>query len=63
MFWVFGLEAYGISAPSPGIRPTLSALEGGFLTTRGAPGFVLKQKRTKEQRMIIVIKIGKDELI
>ena len=37
MFWFFGLEAYGILAPQPGIEPTASALEGKVLTT-GSPG-------------------------
>ena len=37
MFWLFGCEAYGISAPWPGIEPTPPALEGEALTT-GPPG-------------------------
>ena len=28
MFWVFGHKACGISAPQPGIEPSLTALEG-----------------------------------
>ena len=37
MFWVFGHEACGISAPRPGIEPIPPALEGEVLTT-GPPG-------------------------
>ena len=33
MFWIFGLEAYGISVYWPGIKPTPPALEGEVLTT------------------------------
>ena len=33
MFWIFGHEACGISAPQPGIKPVLPALEGEVLTT------------------------------
>ena len=37
MFWFFGCEARGISAPRPGIEPVPPALEGEVLTT-GPPG-------------------------
>ena len=37
MFWFFGYEACGILAPSPGIKPLLTALEGQVLIT-GSPG-------------------------
>ena len=37
MFWIFGREAYGISAPQPGIEPAPPALEGEVLTI-GPPG-------------------------
>ena len=37
MFWFFGLEACGIEAPRPGIKPVLPALDGKILTT-GPPG-------------------------
>ena len=37
MFWFFGLEACGILAPWPGIKPAAPALEGKVLTT-GLPG-------------------------
>ena len=37
MFWFFGQEACGISAPWPETEPTPSLLEGGVLTT-GLPG-------------------------
>ena len=30
IFWYFGLEAYGISAPQPGIEATHAALEGSL---------------------------------
>ena len=33
MLWFFGLEAWGILALSPGIEPTLPALEGKVPTT------------------------------
>ena len=33
MFWFFGLEAHGILASQPGIKPTTPALEGEVLTT------------------------------
>ena len=40
----FGCEACGILAPWPGVEPSLSALEGGVLTTRptGKVPFVFK---------------------
>ena len=37
MFWFFGHETCGISAPWPQMKPTPLALEGGILTT-GPPG-------------------------
>ena len=37
MFWFFGLEAWGILAPWPGIKPAPPALEGEVLTTREVP--------------------------
>ena len=37
MFWFFGREACGVSAPRPGIEPTPPVLEGEVLTT-GPPG-------------------------
>ena len=37
MFWFFGCEACGISAPQPGMEPTPPALEVKVLTT-GPPG-------------------------
>ena len=37
MFWLFGHEACGISAPQEGIEPSLPALEGEISTT-GPPG-------------------------
>ena len=37
MFWFFGLEACGILALWPGIKPTPHVLEGEVLTT-GPPG-------------------------
>jgi len=37
VFWFFGREACGISAPRPGIKPTDPALEGKVLAT-GHPG-------------------------
>ena len=37
MFWFFGHETCGISAPWPEMEPTPPALEGGVLTT-GQPG-------------------------
>ena len=37
MFWLFGLEAWGIPVPQPGIKPVPSALEAEVLTT-GPPG-------------------------
>ena len=43
MFWFFGLQAYGISAPGPRIKPTSPALEGDVLTT-GPPGKSLDVK-------------------
>ena len=33
MFWFFGLEACGILAPQPGIKPTPPVLEEEVLTT------------------------------
>ena len=33
MFWVFGPEACGISAPQLGVKPTPVVLEGEVLTT------------------------------
>ena len=33
MFWFFGLEACGILAPQPGIKPVLPALEDEVLAT------------------------------
>ena len=39
----FGLQACGISAPGPGIKPTCPALEGEVLTT-GPPGESLDMK-------------------
>ena len=37
MFWFFGRQACGISAPRPGMEPAPPALEGEVLTT-GPPG-------------------------
>ena len=37
MFWLFGREACGISAPRPRIEPTPHALKDEVLTT-GPPG-------------------------
>ena len=37
MFWFFGHEACGISAPQPGIEPTPPTLQGKVFTT-GPPG-------------------------
>ena len=37
IFWFFGLKAYGIVTPQPGIKPTSLAVEGDVLTT-GLPG-------------------------
>ena len=37
LFYVFGLEACGISAPRSGIKPPPPTLEGDALTT-GLPG-------------------------
>ena len=39
-FWLHPI-AYGILVPRPGIKPALSALEGGVLPT-GLPGLSLK---------------------
>ena len=39
-FWLHPI-AYGILVPQPGIKPALSALEGGVLPT-GLPGLSLK---------------------
>ena len=33
MFWFFGHEACGISAPRPGMQPAPPALEGEVLTS------------------------------
>ena len=33
MFWLLGLQACGILAPRPGIKPTPTALEGKLLST------------------------------
>ena len=50
MFWIFGLQAYGISAPGPRIKPTSPALEGEVLTT-GPPG------KSLDMKLFIVIHI------
>ena len=34
MLWYFGLEACGILAPQPGIKPAPCTLEGRVLTTQ-----------------------------
>ena len=44
MFWFFGLEAFGILAPRPGIELTLPALESEVLnhwTTRKPPKAII----------------------
>ena len=33
MFWFFGYESYGISAPQPGIKPTPLTLKDQVLTS------------------------------
>ena len=47
MFWFFGLEAPGIIAPWPGIKPATTATEGKVLTTeppwKSQDWFLLKE--------------------
>ena len=45
LFWLFGHEACGILAPSPGFEPALLAMEGEVLITEPPGKSVIKKKK------------------